>query len=182
MTRQLLALSLLVLACSTSAAAQSVWRMVETTNDLTAAGNDRRLIVRADDWPAAPPTTAEGYAGATIVVACGDRIPNSAGRSLLFNAGQPLQPFGSEMAYAELRFDRDSVATKVYLTMFEPNRVTFFGEQQSPYFSQRLLGRLMAATTLKVKFRAFGGDSVVSFHVAGLRAALEQLPACHWSP
>lgn len=181
MTKPLLGLVFLIYATAAAQSPQPVWRMVETTDDLTAAGFDRRLIVRADDWPAAPPTTAAGYAGATIVVACGDRIPNSAGRSLLFNAGQPLQPFGSEMAYAELRFDKDSVPIKAYLTMLDPRRVTFLGEPQSPYFSPRLLDRLMTATTLQVTFKAFGGDRTVSFHIAGLRAALAQLSGCRWT-
>ncbi len=178
MSKLLLALVFLI---HSTAAAQSAWRLVETTDELTAAGSDRRLIVRADDWPAVPPTTAEGYRGATIVVVCGDRIPNSAGRTLLFNAGQPLQSFGSDLAYAELRFDKDSIPIRAYPTMLDPRRVSFLGEEQSPYFSPRLLDRLMAATALTVTFRAFGGDRIVSFHVAGLRAALAQLPGCHWT-
>lgn len=178
MIKQLLAL---VFLAHSTASAQSAWRLVQTTDDLTGAGSDRRLIVRADDWPATPPTTADGYRGATIVLVCGDRVPGSAGRSLLFNAGQALQPFGPEFAYAKLRFDNDSTPISAYLTMFDPSRVTFLGDPQNPHFSPRLFGRLLGATKLTITFRAFGGDRMVSFHVAGLRAALAQVPACHWT-
>jgi hypothetical protein len=181
MTKLVPALMLLIHATAAAQSPPSAWRVVETTDELTAAGSDRRLILRADDWPAQPPTTADGYAGATIVVVCGDRIPNSAGRSLLFNAGQPLQPFGNGLAYAEWRFDQDSVPLRPYLPLLDSKQVAFLGEERSPYFSPRLLGRLLDAGTLTVRYRAFGGNRTVSFHVAGLRAALAQLPGCRWT-
>ena len=158
--------------------ADSAWRLVETTDDLTGA-SDRRLILRAEDWNAATAT-------ATIVVACGDRIPSSEGRSLLFFAGRPLEPFGNELGYAELRFDDQPRPIKAYLTILDvgdaraTREVAFLGTDQSPYFSRPLLDQLMTAGKLSVTYRAYGEVRTVSFHPAGLRQALPQLAGCHF--
>ena len=171
----LLLLTLLPLAAVRPA--DSAWRLVETTDDLTGS-SDRRLILRAENWN---PATAT----ATVVVACGDRIPGSEGRSLLFFAGQPLEPFGNEL-YAELRFDDQPRPIKAYLTILDvgaarPTRqVAFLGTDQSPYFSRPLLDQLMTAGKLSVTYRAYGEVRTVSFHPAGLREALPQRPGCRF--
>ena len=171
----LLLLTLIPLAAARPA--DSAWRLVETTDDLTGAG-DRRLILRAEHWNATSVT-------ATIVVACGDRIPSSEGRSLLFFAGQPFEPFGNEL-YAELRFDDQPRPIKAYLTILDvvdahpARQVAFLGTDQSPYFSRPLLDQLMAAGKLSVTYRAYGEVRTVSFHPAGLREALPQLAGCRF--
>jgi hypothetical protein len=172
----LLLLTLLPLAAVRPA--ESAWRLVETTDDLTGA-SDRRLILRAENWNAATAT-------ATIVVACGDRIPSSEGRSLLFFAGRPFEPFGNELGYAELRFDDQPHPIKAYLTILDvgdaraTRQVAFLGTDQSPYFSRPLLDQLMAAGKLSVTYRAYGEVRTVSFHPVGLREALPQLAGCRF--
>ncbi len=156
----------------------SAWRLVDTTDDLTGA-SDRRLILRAENWNAATST-------ATIVVACGDRIPSSDGRSLLFFAGHPFEPFGNELGYAELRFDDQPRPIQAYLTILDvgdarpARQVAFLGTDQSPYFSRPLLDQLMTAGKLSVTYRAYGEARTVAFHPAGLREALPQLTACRF--
>jgi hypothetical protein len=189
-------LPLLITALSASLSAQSPassWRLVETTDDLTAA-TDRRLIVRTDDWPTVRDTAAvEEYRRATIILACGDRLPGSEGRSLLFFAGQPLEPFGRELAYVELRFDSRPTPVKAYLTILDygdavvtatgrraTRQVAFLGWDKSPYFSPQLFSQLLAAGKLTVKYRAYGAEQTVSFRLTGLREALPQLPGCRW--
>ena len=169
----------------------SPWRLVETTDDLTAA-SDRRLILRADSWSSggAPDATTS----ATLILSCGDRIPNAAGKSLLFFAGQPLEPFGNELAYAELRFDEQPHPIKAYFTILDygvalltpsgrrgTRQVAFLGTDQSPYFSRPLFEQLQSASTLSVTYRAYGATHRVTFHLAGLQDALSQLPACQWT-
>jgi hypothetical protein len=169
----------------------SPWRFVETTDDLTGA-SDRRLILRADNWNA--PGAPDAVTSATLVLACGDRIPNVDGKSLLFYAGQPLEPFGNELAYAELRFDDQPHPLKAYFTIFDygeavvtqtgrrgARQVAFLGTDQSPYFSRPLFDQLTGATKLSVTYRAFSETHHVTFHVAGLNDALAQLSACHWT-
>ena len=112
MTRYLLPALLLT---TSSAAAQSAWRLVQTTDELTAA-TDTRLILREDAWPAGPSKAADSFRGATLVIVCGHRLPSAGGRTLLLSADQPMQPFGDNLAYAELRFDSDSQVTKAYFT------------------------------------------------------------------
>lgn len=163
-------------------AADSAWRLVETTDDLTGA-TDRRLILRADNWSGAAP--ANGATRATLVLACGDRLPNADGKSLLFFAGQPLEPFGNELAYVELRFDDQPRPIKAYLTLTDvgdhhDRQVAFLGTDQSPYFSGPLFDRLVAAGQLSVTYRAYGDARTVSFHLAGLRDGLARLPGCRW--
>jgi hypothetical protein len=169
----------------------SAWRFVETTDDLTGA-TDRRLILRADNWNATG--TPDAAISATLVLACGDRIPNVNGKSLLFYAGQPLESFGNELAYAELRFDDQPRPIKAYFTIFDygeavvtqtgrhgARQVAFLGTDQSPYFSRPLFDQLTSATKLSVTYRAFSETHHVTFHVAGLSDALAQLGACHWT-
>lgn len=171
----LLLLTLLPLAAVRPA--DTAWRLVETMDDLTGA-SDRRLILRSENWNAVSST-------ATIVVVCGDRIASSEGRSLLFFAGQPLEPFGNEL-YAELRFDDQPRSIKAYLTIQDvgdaraTRQVAFLGTDQSPYFSRPLLDQLIAAGKLSVTYRAYGEVRTVSFHPAGLREALPQLAGCHF--
>jgi hypothetical protein len=158
----------------------SAWRFVETTDDLTGA-TDKRLILRADNWNAAG--TPEAATTATLVLACGDRIPNVDGKSLLFYAGQPLEPFGNELA-AELRFDDQPRAIKAYLTILSVSggrQVAFLGNDQSRYFSRPLFDQLTSATKLSLTYRAFSETHRVTFHVAGLSDALTQLGACQWT-
>jgi hypothetical protein len=175
----LLLLSLLPLAAVRPL--DSAWRLVETTDDLTGA-TDRRLILRADNWNAAGgPDVATT---ATLVLACGDRIPNVDGKSLLFYAGQPLEPFGNELAYVELRFDDQPRPIKAYLTISAyggGRQVAFLGSDQSRYFSRPLFDRLTGASKLSVTYRAFSETHRVTFHLAGLSDALSQLSACHWT-
>ena len=169
----------------------SAWRLVETTDDLTGA-TDRRLILRADNWHVTGPPDAATTA--TLVLACGDRVPNADGKSLLFFAGQPLEPFGNELAYAELRFDDQPRPIKAYFTIFDygeavvtpagrrgARQVAFLGTDQSPYFSRPLFDQLLTAGKLSVTYRAYGDNHRVTFHLAGLSDALSQLTACHWT-
>jgi hypothetical protein len=189
-------LFLLISALSASLSAQSPgsnWRLVETTDDLTAA-TDRRLILRADDWPTVRDTRAvEEYRRASIILACGDRMPGSEGKSLLFFAGQPLEPFGRELGYVELRFDSRPTPIKAFLTILDygdavvtatgrraTRQVAFLGGDKSPYFSPQLFSQLLAAAKLTVKYRAYGAEQTVSFRLTGLREALLQLPGCRW--
>lgn len=187
-------LSLLLLTLVPLAAVRSLdsaWRLVETTDDLTGA-SDRRLILRADNWN--PTGAPEVATTATLVLACGDRIPNADGKSLLLFAGQPLEPFGNELAYAELRFDDQPRPIKAYFTIFDygqaavtptgrrqGRQVAFLGTDQSPYFSRPLFDQLTSSSKLTVTYRAYGDTHRVTFHPAGLQDALSQLPACRWT-
>jgi len=187
-------LALLLVTLVPLAAARSVdsaWRLVETTDDLTGA-SDRRLILRADNWNAAG--SPDVAVTATLVLACGDRIPNADGKSLLFFAGRPLEPFGNELAYAELRFDDQARPIQAYFTIFDygqavvtpagrrgARQVAFLGTDQSPYFSQALFEQLRGAGKLSVTYRAYGETHHVTFHLGGLSDALPQLTACRWT-
>ena len=195
MLKQLLPFLITALAAGLSAQSPQSpgWRLVETTDDLTGA-TDRRLIVRADDWPSVRDTAAvEEYRRATIILACGDRMPGSEGRSLLFFAGQPLEPFGRELGYVEFRFDGRPTPIKAFLTILDygdavvtatgrraTRQVAYLGTNKSPYFSPQLFSQLLAAGRLTVKYRAFGAEQTVSFRLSGLREALPQLPGCRW--
>jgi hypothetical protein len=186
--------ALLLASASSAAAAQSAWRLVQTTDELTAA-TDTRLILREDAWPTEPPKAADSFRGATLVVVCGHRLPSAGGQTLLFSADQPMQPFGDNLAYAELRFDSDSQVTKAYFTTLPassgvavesgrsyPRYVSFLGSEQSPYFSPRIFARLIAATRLTIRYRAYGTDRSATFHLGGLREALAKLTECNWMP
>jgi hypothetical protein len=197
MRQSLLLATLLALpALPVQAQTATGWRMVETTDELTAT-HDRRLILRADDWPKLPKNaTPDEYKGATLVLACGDRLPSADSRSLLFFAGQPMEPYGGEgFGYAELRFDGKGTPVKAYMTQLNHGEavsspggqrpdwyVAFLGEDKSPYFSQRLFERLLAATSLVIEYGAFGRNRTVAFQVGGLRQSLQQLSDCKWAP
>lgn len=183
--RRLVPLVLTLLPLAAIRPTDSAWRLVETTDDLTGA-SDRRLILRADHWSAAagsPNVTTR----ATLVLACGDRLPNADGKSLVFFAGQPLEPFGNAQAYAELRFDDQPSPIKTYFTIQDvadaraSHQVAFLGTNQSPWFSRALFDHLLTAGKLDVTYRAYGEVRRVTFHLAGLGDALPQLPACHWN-
>jgi hypothetical protein len=190
MTRYLLPALLLT---TSSAAAQSAWRLVQTTDELTAA-TDTRLILREDAWPTEPAKAADSFRGATLVIVCGHRLPSAGGRTLLLSADQPMQPFGDNLAYAELRFDADSQVTKAYFTTLPTSRgvavesarsypryVSFLGSEQSPYFSPRIFARLIAATRLTIRYRAYGTDRSATFRLTGLAEALGRLSECRWT-
>lgn len=192
MTRYLL--PVLLLAAASSATAQTMWRLVQTTDELTAA-SDTRLILREDAWPTEPPKAADSFRGATLVIVCGHRLPSAEGRTLLFSADQPMQPFGGNFAYVELRFDSDSASTKAYFTTLQagsgiavesgrsfPRYVSFLGSEQSPYFSAQIFARLLAANRLMIRYRAFGADRSATFRLTGLREALGRLSECRWMP
>ncbi len=190
MTRYLLPALLLT---TSSAAAQSAWRLVQTTDELTAA-TDTRLILREDAWPSEPAKAADSFRGATLVIVCGHRLPSAGGRTLLLSADQPMQPFGDNLAYAELRFDSDSQVTKAYFTTLPassgiavesgrsyPRYVSFLGSEQSPYFSPRIFARLIGATRLTIRYRAYGTDRRATFRLTGLAEALGRLSECRWT-
>lgn len=191
MTRLLL--PALLLTSASSAAAQSAWRLVQTTDELTAA-TDTRLILREDAWPTEPAKAADSFRGATLVIVCGHRLPSAGGQTLLFSADQPMQPFGDNLAYAELRFDSDSQVTKAYFTTLPansgiavesgrsvPRYVSFLGSEQSPYFSPLIFARLLTADRVTIRYRAFSSDRTATFHVAGLADALRKLSECRWT-
>jgi hypothetical protein len=191
MTRYLL--PALLLAAGSNAAAQSGWRLVQTTDELTAA-SDTRLILREDAWPTVPPKAADSFRGATLVIVCGHRLPSAAGRTLLLSADQPMQPFGGDFAYAELRFDSDSASTRAYFTTLQassniavesgrsvPRYVSFLGSEQSPYFSPQIFARMLRATRLTIRYRAYGTDRSASFRLAGLAEAVGKLSECRWT-
>ncbi|HSD32216.1 MAG TPA: hypothetical protein VLB49_09920 [Gemmatimonadales bacterium] len=190
MTRYLLPALLLT---TSSAAAQSGWRLVQTTDELTAA-SDTRLILREDAWPTEPPKAADTFRGATLVIVCGHRLPSAGGRTLLLSADQPMQPFGGNFAYAELRFDSDSTSTKAYFTTLQassgiavesgrsyPRYASFLGSEQSPYFSPRIFARMIGATRLTIRYRAYGTDRSATFRLTGLAEALGRLSQCRWT-
>lgn len=190
MTRYLLPALLLV---TSSAAAQSGWRLVQTTDELTAA-SDTRLILREDAWPTEPPKAADSFRGATLVIVCGHRLPGAGGRTLLLSADQPMQPFGDRLAYVELRFDADSQVTKAFFTTLRasggiavesgrsvPRYASFLGSKQSPYFSPEIFARLIRSTRVMIRYRAYGTDRSATFRLSGLSEALGKLSECRWT-
>lgn len=183
----------LLVALASPLAAQSGWRLVPTTDPLTQA-TDRQLVLRADSVAARATDTAVARHPRidALVVACGQRLPASAGRSLVLYTTESWQLFGAATGYAELRFDGRPEALPAYLTLVEygvpspggqlaPRHAAFLGAGASPYFSSRLLGRLLAARTLTVSYRGIGTTHTLRFQVGGLREALGRLPACRWS-
>jgi hypothetical protein len=168
------------------------WQTVETVDDLTGA-RDRRLILRSADWPDSDSTRAEPR-GATLVIACGDRIPGDRGRSLLLFPGQAFLPFANQRAYVELRFDDEPEHRAYYFAIRDlggatagpggtsPRQVAFLGTDPSPYFSSELFTRLMAAQRLSARIRVLGHpeNRTVQFDLTGLRGALSALGSCRW--
>lgn len=175
--RRYLPIALLVGAASAApvAAQEPKWLFIETQDELSGGPEqDRRLILRAEGWT---------RGGATLVVACGDRVPGSERRTLLFNGGEPLHPFGGEpVAYAEVTFDRRGEHAGQYWRFFGsgPSHVAYVGEQRSPYFSEALFRKLLAAETVEVRYRTIGGERTARFDVRGFEAELRRLPGCTW--
>ena len=163
----------LVAAAPAVAAQGSSWRLLETQDELTGA-QDRRLILRADGWVPG---------GATLVVACGDRLPGGAGRTVLLNAAEPLYPFGGEgAAYAEVSLDSGRTRARQYWRMLDGAGATvaLVGDTSSPLFSEAFFTRLLGAEALDLRYRALGGERVVRFTLRGLRDELRHLSACRW--
>lgn len=163
----------LVATAPALAAQGSSWRLVETQDELTGA-QDKRLILRAEGW-------APG--GATLVVACGDRLSGGAGRTLLLNAAEPLYPFGGEgAAYAEASFDGGRTHTRHYWRMLDGagTHVALVGDTTGPLFSEAFFAKLLGAESLELRYRALGGERVVRFALRGLRDELRHLSACRW--
>jgi hypothetical protein len=162
------------LAAAPAVVAQaSSWRLVQTQDELTGA-QDRRLILRAEGW-------APG--GATLVVACGDRLPGAAGRTLLLNAAEALYPFGGDgAAYAEVSFDGGRTHARHYWRTLDGtgSQVALVGDATTAPFSEALFTRLLGADTLDVRYRALGGERAIRFALRGLRDELRHLPACRW--
>jgi hypothetical protein len=169
-----LAWSVLALTAAPAVAAQaSKWRLLETQDELTGA-QDRRLILRAEGWTAG---------GATLILACGDRLPGIEGRTLLLNAAEPLHPFGGAgTAYAEVAFDTSRTRERHYWRMLDGAgaQVVFVGDEANPVFSEPLFARLLGANIVEVRCRVLGGDRVIRFELRGLREELRHLSACRW--
>jgi hypothetical protein len=170
------------------------WRRVESTDDLTAS-SDRRLILRAEDWPARRHTSSpDQFKGATLIVSCGDRLPGDSGRSLLLFAGEPLQPFGGgEFAAATVRFAGDAKPRSYEMAILDrgdalviptggrsTRHLAFLGERDHPYYSADFLRRLSAADTVHVEYAVFGGTRSVTFLTRGLARQLSYLERCRW--
>jgi hypothetical protein len=165
--------ALALLGAPAVGAQDSRWRLLETQDELSGA-RDRRLILRAENWSAG---------GATLIIACGDHIPGAEGRTLLLNGGMPLHPFGGvAAAYAEISFDAGRTSERHYWRLMDDGgaRVAFIGDSRSPFFSDSLFTRLIAAAAVEVRYRALGGDQAVRFDLRGLREELRKLPACRW--
>jgi len=173
----------------------SKWRLLDTRDELTGAV-DRRLILRAEGAPARRHTDSpDKYRGASLIVACGERLPADSGRTLLFYAGMPLEPFGgAEHGYAEVRFSDQRSFTDTYLllldygeTVVQADRtpsgrhVAFLGSQRTPYYSDSTLRQMIRSERLTVRFRPLGAASMaVEFDLRGLAAELSHLNPCHW--
>jgi len=163
-----------VVNASDLAAQSSKWRLVETQDEVTGDSvRDTRLILRAEGW-----TTG----GATLVLVCGDRIPGDAHRTMLFNAGEPLEPFGGEArAYVEVSFDGGRAWERHFWSLTERTStpVAYVGDEGAP-FSVALFIRLQSARTATVRYRVIGGDRTARFDLTGLRDELRHLSACTW--
>jgi hypothetical protein len=171
-------------------AAQAV---IQRTADDNTGAKDTRMILRSTDWhlPKLGDDPDE-YLGASLIVACGERFPSDSGRSLLLYAGEPLEPFGDEEAYVELRLHRVGKPQKLYLPILDrgfypllntgarSNRYLAFFPGSTPYFSGKLLGSLMSADTIWLAYRTFGRMRQVTFLVAPLRLLPDSVPQCHW--
>ena len=182
-------------AVSHVAAQTSKWRLIATQDELSGA-QDRRLILPAEGIPPRRHTDSpDKYRGASLVVACGERLPGDSGRTLLFYAGMHLEPFGgAEHGYAEWRFSGEPRFTETYLllldygeTVVQPDRTAsgrhtaFLGSRAGPYYSDSTLVRLTQSERLTVRFRPLGAPLMtVEFDLRGLREGLPQLSGCRW--
>ncbi len=186
-------LALLAVPYATVALAQAPsWRLLTTSDPFDTTG-DRRLVLAATDRPASKTgTDPADTTRAALIVSCSPRMPGSLGRSLLFLAGQSMEPFGDQ-AYVEIgaqgharalqaffSFAPSEVSQRLAPGLNEPDRMAFIGEATLPYFSKRLFHELLTADALTIRYRAFGEERAVTFRVAGLARALPQLGGCSW--
>lgn len=174
------------------AAQASSWRAVETVDELTGA-RDVRLILRSTNWPSLE-RQASDREGATLIVACGERLPSDSGRTLLFYAGEPLMAFGQESGYAEFRFAAEKKTVKPEMRILDygdamvpptgqraTRYIAFLGALRSPYYSTPLFKALLTAGTVEVTYTSFSsGQRKVSFNLSGLRESLTKLKPCSW--
>src|SRR5262245_44661012 len=139
------------------AAQQSGWRLIETQDELAGGPpKDQRLILRAEGWTPGGPT---------LIVACGDRLPASERRTLLFNGGQPLQPFGADpLAYAEVRFDAQP-ATLAYWAQYGSAGLAFIGSTQDSHLDAGFFATLLGADTLRIRYRVLNGERTARFAI-----------------
>ena len=191
----LIAVALAAGAISDAAAQAFKWRLVETQDELSGA-QDRRLILPAEGIPARRHTDSpDKYRGASLVVACGERLPGDSGRTLLFYAGMHLEPFGgAEHGYAELRFSGEPRFAETYLLLLDygeaviqsdrtasGRHTAFLGSRARPYYSDSTLVRLTRSERLTVRFRPLGAQPMtVEFDLKGLREGLPRLSGCRW--
>lgn len=162
----------LLISAPPAAAQTSKWRLVETQDELTGA-SDKRLILRAEGWTAG---------GATLLLVCGGRIAGDAGRTLLLNAGEPLQPFGGDArAYVELSRDGGRSWERHYWALVDGAgaRVASADDERGR-FPEALLVTLYAAPALIVRYRTLGGDRTARFDLTGLQDELQHLSGCSW--
>jgi len=182
---------LLLIALSARLSAQTGWRLVRTSDELTGVA-DRRLMLRADTMASPADTLAHRHRFDALALVCGERLPSSAGRSLVLFTDESWQQFGAATGYADLRFDGRPEAMPAFVTLIDygviaptghvaARHMAFLGSESSPYFSRAILTRLLSARTLSVTYRAVGANETLRFHVGELKDALGQLPGCRWS-
>ena len=166
--------------------------VVATTDEATGA-RDRRIIVSStDSRPPRPGADPDEYHGSALILACGNRFPSDSGRTLLLYAGEPLEPFGNEEAYAEIRLPAQK-AIKRYLPILDQgwfqqlntgarsNRYfAFLGGRDSPYYDPALLAQFLTVDTIALRFRTFGQERRADFAVGALRQAADSLSDCRW--
>jgi len=139
-------------------------------------------------------TAPDDYKGASIILACGNRIPADSGRAILLFGGEPIEPFASELGYAELRFDNEQRPRKVYMPILDygdalvvptggrsTRHLAYLGEDNHPYYSEALLGAMLTSEMLHIRYKVFGQEwRTAHFHLNGLREALRRLTQCSW--
>jgi hypothetical protein len=162
------------------------------TSDETSGGRDARLIIRSTDHR--PPKLGDApdeYLGASIILACGDRFPSDSGRSLLMYAGEPLEPFGTEEAYVEIRLDGGKpqrIDLPILDHGFYPlvnsggrsNRYLAFFRGKSPYYNAALLKSMLIADTAELTYRTFDRTRTVRFPLQAMRQIKDSIPTCSW--
>jgi hypothetical protein len=184
----------LTLSARSVPAQDSTFRVVSTVDDITGR-QDTRIIIRGAPWPPRYQiANPDGFKGATLVIACGDRLPSDSGRTLILFAGQALEPFGAEYAYAEARLDAGTKPQRLSFAIFDygdvqvvptgghsGRQLAFIGTDHQPYFSAPFFTQLLRASSLRLTYRVIGeGSRTVTFAVAGLRSRLDALTRCSW--
>lgn len=149
----------LLLAAGSGAAAQSGWRLVQTTDD--AHGRDRH--------PAHP-------AGGCLA----DPAPESGG---LLPRGYVELHINSEPLTTKAYFTTSQASGGISATTGRSylGYVAFLGSQQSPYSSLQIFAHLVTAKRLTIRYRAFGTGRTASCHVTDLPAAVVKLAECRWT-